>query len=150
MKNKTIVTLLGILACPSVWCAEYDFYIDFESCKSVVGYLVLSNESLKTMPGDATVLGCKRESNIVLCDFFFKKNPNQKGLKGNTEKYEVVIDSPPLLHFKTESGSEYVAIDTTQHAATLSSRVLDQKFLGAKVCQGFYATNFEMKSREKK
>jgi hypothetical protein len=35
---------------------EYDFYIDFSECKIVVGYLVLSSESLKTMPGDPTAL----------------------------------------------------------------------------------------------
>ena len=150
MRNRLRSAFFGLLACSPAFGAEYDFYVDFGDCKAVVGYLVLSNESLKVMPGDPTVLACKRQSNAIHCDFFFKKNPNQKGLKGNSEKYKVVIDSPPLLHFKSETGAEYVAVDTTQHAATLSSRILDEKFLGAKVCQGTYATDFEMKNLDKK
>ena len=116
----------------------------------MVGYLVLSNESLKVMTGEPTVLACKRQFNAIHCDFIFKNNPKQKGIKGNSEKYKVVIDSPPLLHFKSETGAEYVAVDTTQHAATLSTRILDEKFLGAKVCQGIYATDFEMKNIDTK
>lgn len=150
MRIQLIPAFVGVLVSSVAFGAEYDFHVDFGECKTVVGYLVLSKESLKVMPGDPTVMACKRQSNTVRCDFVFKSDPSQKGRRGNSEEYKVIIDSPPLLHFMTDSGSEYVAIDTSQHAATLTTRILHQKFSGSKVCQGLYTTDFEMKNLGKK
>ena len=147
---RIVLVFLSLLVSSVAFSAEYDFYIDFSECKNVVGYLVLSKESLTIIPGDPTVLACTRRSNIVLCDFVFKDDLNKKGLQGNAEQYKVVIDSPPFLHFKSETGAEYIAIDTSQHAAILSSRMLHEKFLGAKVCQGLFTTDFEIKNLDKK
>lgn len=144
---KLLLLALLIFQARLISAADYDFFIDFSECKSTVGYLVLSNESLKTLPADPAIMECKRISKIVNCDFTFKND--QKGHKGNSEKYEVVIDSPPFLHLSSKTGSEYIAINTTQHAATITTRIVHEKFLGAKVCQGIYATDFEMKSMRK-
>jgi len=41
----------------SGYAAEPDFFINFTSCKNAVGYLVLSDESLKIIEGDPTTMG---------------------------------------------------------------------------------------------
>jgi hypothetical protein len=144
--GKTLTfALFALLTSAAARGEGYDFYINFDKCQSVVGYLVISNESLKIIPGEPTVLACKRQSSAILCDFIFKNNPQQEGIKGNSEKYKIVMDIPPLLHFKSETGAEYVAVDTTQHASTIITRIIDRQFAGAKVCQGLYATDFETK-----
>jgi hypothetical protein len=129
----------------SSFAAEPDFFVNFTACKILVGYLVLSDESLKILDGDVTVMACNRRSNNISCDFTFKGQ-----IKKNNVQYQVTLDSPPLLHFSTKDGSEYVAIDTSQHAAAVLVRVLETKFAGSKVCQGVYATAFEMKNLKNK
>jgi hypothetical protein len=126
--------------------ADYDFYVNFTKCKTVVGYLILSHKSLKVMRGGTTIMGCNRQSSGIRCDFIFKAHPEQKGRRGNSAGYKVIIDSPPLLHFLSNNGAEYVAINTSQRAATLTSRAVHQQFLGSKVCQGFYTTRFEVEN----
>lgn len=146
---KKIFLIVSITWCISLinpaFAAEPDFYVNFSSCKIAVGYLVLSDESLKVVDGDVTVMACNRKSNNIFCDFIFKGNQ-----KINSVEYQVTLDSPPLLHFSTNNGSEYVAIDTSQHAAVVITRVLEKKFVGSKVCQGLYTTGFEMKSLKNK
>jgi hypothetical protein len=127
------------------FAADPDFFVDFSSCKIVVGYLVLSDESLKIMDGDMTVMACNRRSNNISCDLTFRGS-SQK----NIVQYQVTLDSPPFLHFSTKNGSEYVAIDTSQHAAVVITRVLETQFAGSKICQGLYATAFEMKNLKEK
>lgn len=147
---KTINSLLFallIFSAQYVSASDYDFYIEFSECKNTVAYLVLSDESLKVMPGDPTFMACKRISNIVNCDFQFKNK--QKGHKGNSEQYEVILDSPPLLYLSSKSGSEFISIDTTQHSAAITTRLVHQKYLGSKVCRGLYLTDFEMKNLRK-
>jgi hypothetical protein len=146
--NLLVIALFLFTFFSTVYSAEYDFYIHFDNCKCLVGYLFLTdNESIQVMPGDTSVLACKRQSNTILCDFFFDKG--EKGIRGNREKYKIIIDSPPLLHFRSETGADYVAVDTNRHAATVSIRLLHENFLGAKVCQGLYTTDFEMKHLKK-
>ena len=140
MKMIMIAILLG--ASSQVTAADPDFYINFSSCKSMVGYLVLSEESLKVLPSDPGVMACTKAAENIKCDFKFLDG--QDVHKGNSEDYKVVIDSPPYLHFKTDTGAEYVAVDTSQRAAALITRIVEDKFAGAKVCQGIYATSFEI------
>jgi hypothetical protein len=148
MTNLRLLLLaLLVFQARNVLASDYDFYIDFSECKITVGYLVLSNESLKTVPGDPTVMACNRKSNIVECDFIFKNKA--KGIKGQSERYEVILDSPPFLYFSSEMGSEFVAIDTAKHSAVLINRIVDKTFVGSKVCQGLYATGFEVKGMKK-
>ena len=145
----------GFIVCTSIFClvssatyaSDPDFFINFLSCKNAVGYLVLSDESLKIIDGDPTTMGCVRHSSDISCDFVF--NDGKEGHKGNSETYKVVIDAPPLLHFATSNGSEFIAFNTSQHAAVLVSRLLDKQFAGSKVCHGIYMTSFEMDNLEK-
>jgi len=143
MGKGLIVTLLILLSVIPAWTAEYDFFINFGDCRVVVGYLVLSNESLRVFKGDPTVLACKRLSRKVQCDLFFE-DPNTGMAPRGSERYTVILDSPPLLYMEARFGAESIAIDTARHAATVSSRIVDHRLLGAKVCAGIYATDFEM------
>ena len=131
----------------SSYAEEPEFFIKFTSCKSAIGYLVLSNESLKIIEGIPLTMGCFRKGENISCSFVFHNG--QKGYRGNAGNYKIVIDSPPLLYFETLNGSEFIAIDTSQHAAVLVSKILSKEFAGSKVCQGLYATSFEIKSLEK-
>jgi len=142
-----LILAFSLFQAQNVLANDYDFCIDFSECKITVGYLVLSKESLKTMPGDPTVMACNRKSEIVECDFIFKDKG--KGIKGQSERYEVILDSPPLLYLLSKKGSEFIAIDTVQHSAAMTSRIVNEKFVGSKVCQGIYFTGFEMKSMKK-
>ena len=146
---RKIVVILGVTWCmfmtDSSFAADPDFFVDFSSCKIAVGYLVLSDESLKIVDADVTVMACNRRSNNISCDFIFKGQSKKTNVQ-----YQVTLDSPPLLHFSTKDGSEYVAIDTSQHASVVITRVLETKFAGSKVCQGLYATAFEMKNLKNK
>lgn len=46
MLRINLAILLFIVTMPGIAVAA-DFYINFDSCKMLIGYLVLSNESLK-------------------------------------------------------------------------------------------------------
>ena len=149
MMNKSVIIILIILLCSAhTYAAEPDFYIDFSSCKTTVGYLVLSDVSIKTMDGTPTTMGCFRRGDHISCTFMLKDG--SKGIKGNNENYKVLLDSPPLLYFETENGSEFVAVNTKQHAAVLTVRVLGDQYSGSKICQGLYTTSFEVNSLKKK
>lgn len=123
-----------------------DFYIHFDRCRITVGYLVLSNESLKTLDGDGSLTSCTRISQSIRCEFeFFGESKGNR----NSDEYKVHIETPPLLIFTNTNMSDYYVIDMNQHAATLITRVLDSKFAGAKVCHGTYMTESERKQFQK-
>ena len=140
MKRIILVLFLTFIIANNAIADDHDFYLNFSECITSASYLVLTNESLKSMKGDPAAFACKRESKIIVCDIFFKGNQKPKNMQ-----YEIVIDSPPVLHFQTDNGSEYVAIDTSQHAAAIISRIVDLKLAGAKVCHGMFVTDFEAK-----
>ncbi len=141
--NVLLFTFAGLLIPSGLWCADYDFYMDFNGCKMLVGYLVPADRSLAVIRGDPTFMACKRHSNAIHCDFIFKADPDQQGQRGNSENYTVIADSPPILYFETDNGSSFVAINTSQHAVTLISRIVDRRFVGSQVCHGMYTTQFE-------
>ena len=138
--------LLILLATPVIGVAA-DFYLYFERCKITVGYLILSNESLKTFDGDGSLTACTRISQTIRCDFEFPGG-DSKGYR-NSDVYKVDIETPPLLIFTNANMSDYYVVDLSQHAVTLITRVMDRKFAGAKVCQGTYMTESERKQLDK-
>ncbi|MGH9424876.1 MAG: hypothetical protein ACRD2L_00995 [Terriglobia bacterium] len=74
--------------------------------------------------------------------------PN-KPIKGMNIEAEVIIDSPPLLVFADSSRSDYFVIHTVNHAATVTSRVLESLWAGSRVCQGSFATAAEIEEIQK-
>ena len=43
----------------------------------------------------------------------------------------------------TENGSEYIGINTVNHAAVHINRIVGESFAGSKLCHGTYMTQFE-------
>jgi hypothetical protein len=123
--------------------AEPDFYIDFSSCHNVVGFLRLVKEPLLIDKGDPVLNTCHRRGDRISCRMHFEGG--QQGHKGNTGEYLVTLDSPPLLHFQLMQGNEYIAVNTAEHAAVMSSLVLAESVVGSKVCHGTFITASEFK-----
>ena len=134
-------TLAAILVA-SASAAEPDFYLVMQKCKTAVGYLVLSDDSLKIIDGDASTSACIRRSSSVTCALSFLEGG--EGHKGNLVEYKVLADSPPLLLLSDGNGSEFISIHTTQRSAVVISRVAGLEYAGSKVCQGVYATSFDL------
>ena len=127
---------------------EPDFHLLMQKCSTTVGYLVLSDDSLKTVEGTPTQNACTRRGKSVSCRIGFADQ--SPGIKGSTAEYSVILDSPPLLVFADQDSGDFFAIDTAQHAAVVITRVLDKKFAGTKVCHGLFATQSEMEAVSKK
>lgn len=138
--------LAAALATPGA-ATEPDFYLVMKKCRTVAGYLVLSDESLRVTDGEPVTSACVRNSGKVSCSLSFEGGG--QGLKGNLVEYEVVADSPPTLLLVGENGSEFISINTTERAAVVVSRIASLKHAGSKVCHGVYATSFDLKGLEK-
>jgi hypothetical protein len=119
-----------------------------QKCSTTVGYLVLSDESLKTIEGTPVTNACTRRGKAVSCQLAFQDGG--QGLKGSSANYTVSLDSPPMLLFSDQESGDWIMVDTTKHAAVIITRVVDQQFAGAKVCQGIFATQSEMETIKKR
>lgn len=140
-----LVALAILLAFPSLGSSA-DFFIRFNACRITIGYLVLSNESLKTVDGDGSITACTRSSQDVRCEFQFGSGATATR---SSDIYQIIVDTPPLLIFSNPNTTDYYVIDQIQHAATLITRVMDARFAGAKVCHGMYMTETERRELEK-
>jgi hypothetical protein len=149
IKSISLLVAIFVLFTSTAFAEEPDFYISFQSCKILVGYLTLSDESLRIGEGDPTTMACFRRGQKIRCVFDFQSG--SKGVRGSSENYEIIFDSPPLLHFTTSGrqSAEFLSVNTQEHAAVLINRIVDKQFAGAKVCQGIYLTDFEMKNLKK-
>ena len=146
MKSNAILAslaLTALLATPAS-AAEPDFYLMMQKCKTAVGYLVVSDESLKGIDGDLATLACSRQSADVSC--VLSMEGGAEGHKGRHVQYKIVADSPPKLILSDEAGGEFISIDTTQRAAVIITRILGLEFAASKVCHGLYATSFDIKA----
>lgn len=121
-----------------------DFHLLLEKCRTTVGYLVLSDESLKAFEGEPVYNACTRRSRKVSCTLSFPGAA--EGIKGRTAEYSVVLDSPPHLHFTDAKYADYFAVNLSEHSVVLVTRVAFEKGLGSKVCHGIFATDDEMKA----
>jgi hypothetical protein len=146
MFKTTFLAVLLLFSITSIGNTA-DFYLAFENCRTTVGYLVLSDQSLRSVEGAGSFMGCTRMSNSIRCETEFIDGIN--GHKWNLAEYKVDLDSPPLLIFTDGKMADYFVIDLTQHAATIISRVVDKTFAGAKVCRGMYMTESEFRGLEK-
>ena len=129
--------------------SDIDFYLLFESCKTTVGYLVQSENSVKTLDGDNFTMACgkvkDRPSMLYCVSQIAEEKPKHI-------YYQIGLDSPPHFHFMTENGSEYIGINTVNHAAVHINRMVDESFVGSKICHGTYLTQFEadkMRNKQK-
>ena len=125
-----------------------DFVIISNQCKSVVAYHVESEDNIKTFDSETSMMGCIRNSQYLICSFMFEEGQKRAG-----EKYRIVIESGPYLHFVSENGSEYFMVNKTSHMVSSSNRftnIEDVEFSGSKVCIGVYVTKSEFDMLQKK
>jgi len=124
--------------------SEFDFFVSFQKCKITTAYLIPYDKSLKVIDGISSDMGCSRKATKMSCTY--KLN----GEEVKTTEYNVILDSPPLLYLSTSNGSEMIAIDTSRHTAAMLTRIAGKKYLASKVCQGLYATAYELNNLGKK
>jgi len=127
--------------------ADPDFYMIFSECKNVTAPLTLAKEPIRIMQGDPALLACNRVGDKITCQLSFEEG--NEGIKGSSGDFKIVIDSPPLLFFQLIVGNEFIGVNTTRNTAVMSSLILNEAFLGSKVCHGLYLTNFQYKALQK-
>jgi hypothetical protein len=143
---RIFLVLSSTLLANPLYAADPDFYLLMTECQTTVGALVRSDESLKTVEGTPVRNACVRTGKEITCRLVFADG--EKGLKGESAKYTIVLDSPPDLYFTDEYGGDWVSVNTANHRAVLLTRVLGQRFAGSKVCHGFFTTQSEIESLE--
>lgn len=147
LRRFVLLASLGLLFEVGQVYAAPDFYLVMQGCKQLVGYFVLSNESLKVLEGVPGIYACVRRSTQVSCVVSYA--PSHQPIKGTDIDAEVIIDSPPLLVFADPNRNDYFVIHTANHAATVTSRVLESLWAGSRVCQGMFTTSAEMEELRK-
>ncbi|HOD36802.1 MAG TPA: hypothetical protein PLR20_05730 [Syntrophales bacterium] len=145
-KYFTLLFIFAVLTPTNLFAA--DFYLYLDNCKATVGYLVESKENIKTVDFDEMIISCSRVSQTIKCETVFFEG--QKAIQEKKFEYFVELDSPPILIFTDTIRSDYFVVDLNQHAVTMVSRVLGEKFAGSKICTGLYFTESERKLLEEK
>lgn len=140
---RTVFLVASLCVSTVTFAQEVEFYINFEKCRNVVGYLVLAEDNLRVTDGEPTIMACWRSGSIVSCSIEFEGGGRSFARDENAEQYEIIIDIPPLLHISAPNGREYIAINAVEHTATLITRLADAQFIGSKVCTGLYITAME-------
>ena len=134
------VCFIGAVA-PGQDATEADFHLLMQSCKTTVGYFVLSDKSLRVVEGRPVHFACRRRSDQVNCDLSFPNDmPSEKG---STASYIVRVDSPPHLDFADTTFGDFIAVNTATRAVVVITRMLEQEYAASKVCHGMYITEFE-------
>lgn len=147
LRRLVLLASFGLLFQVGKAYAAPDFYLVMHGCKQLVGYFVQSDESLKVLEGIPGIYACVRRSTQVSCVVSY--GPSHKPIKGANIEAEVIIDSPPLLVFADANKSDYFVIHTSNHAATVTSRVLENLWAGSRVCHGMFTTSGEMEELRK-
>lgn len=148
MNKWTITTTLLMLATTTASASnDFDFVIQFDTCKTVVAPLRLMGDPVRVSSGVASTFICKRQADKVKCLLEFPEG--EKSAKGSVQIYDIHIDSPPHLYFGAKNGSDYVSVNTSEHAAVLVTRLAGEGVTGSKVCHGLYATAFEIENLNK-
>jgi hypothetical protein len=140
---KAGAVLMILLLSSVAFGAEADFYIDFSTCQNIFGALRLIEQPIITDKGDPVLNACNRKGNRITCRLHFEGG--KQAHKGNIGEYRVTLDSPPLLHYQLIEGNEYIAINTVERAAVMSSLIVHEYVLGSKVCHGVFLTAYEFK-----
>ena len=92
--RRTLLACALALAIPSAPLAqqsEPDFYLLMKKCSITVGYLVLSDESLKTVEGTPVTSACVRRGKAISCRLTFVDGV--KGVQGNSADCVVSLAS---------------------------------------------------------
>jgi len=132
-----VVVTVGASSC-GVY-AQADFYLEMEECKTTLGYIGPSDEALATVSADNSVFACSRASQEITC---IVRVGAEEGT--TTASFTVDLDSPPYLYFQNSNGSDFFAINLTNHRVVAISRYVSEYIVGSKVCRGSYLTASEV------
>jgi hypothetical protein len=130
MRSLWLGFLIAFLSQETFANEEFDFVVVGRSCKNLVSYNVITDDSLKILRADTPILFCKRNSKVITCNVTHVEESH----KSSQTTYQLGIDSPPILFFQAENGAESVYIDTIENLGSYSSRLLGENFMGQKVC----------------
>jgi len=145
----TLLVMLLLIRLPMTSFAEEpDFYLKMLKCKTAVGYLVPSDDSLKILDGTPTTNACRRRSKKITCDLAF--DDKGEGHRGAVAEYQILLDSPPHLHFSDDTAGDWFAVNTSTHTVVMVTRIVGEQFLASKACQGIFATQNEVEELSKK
>ena len=122
--------------------AQADFFLVMEECKTTLGYIGPSDEALATVSTDNSVFACTRASQEITCNVSVGEADAQEGT--TTASFTVGLDSPPSLYFQDPNGSDFFAINLTNHRVVSISRYVSEYVVGSKVCRGAYLTASEL------
>ena len=145
MKNLIKLAVLIALSQSAFAEDEFDFVIVGASCKMLVSYNVISDESLKVLDADKPIMFCERNGKKISC----KVSHVEEIEKEEVRKYKLELDSPPIMFIQAENGSDTLYINTSENAASYSSRILDEKLMAQKVCNGLFFTYDQYKLMSK-
>jgi len=120
---------------------DFDFALIANECDITVAYAKLSDDSVKTVPGDKPIFLCKRASKNLSCNLSYENSKKEE-----TRKYIVNMDSPPMLMINSENNAELFLINTNELSAAYTSRMIDSNYIGTKVCNMAFFTGDQYKA----
>jgi hypothetical protein len=125
-----------------------DFFLMLDKCKATIAavhhQIPKGKEALMTVDGDPFQSKCTKKQRKVVCTLTFPSG--DKSLKGDTHEYEIFTEMAGMFLFGNGNGSEYYYVDQTQNAVVSSTRIVSERMLGAKICQGTHLTRDEMQA----
>lgn len=130
--------------------SDYDFFVRFSTCKTLVAPMTDSYDKSKgeviQADGDLYTLACKRKAKRrVDCTMHFDDSGN--GIKGNVLNLSIVSEMAGVLTLSENNGADYIQLTTSLGGPVVAvSRILSPVFTCAKVCRGIYVTADELKS----
>lgn len=127
------------LTAPAI-AAEPDFYLEPIECRSVLGYV--DDGSVKVVEADPPSYECARQGSTIECTIRF--DSGGKPRKAGPQRYRVVIDSPPILLFAIENGSDSIFVNTSKSSADITTRLAELQYFGSKVSSAVFATKFQI------
>jgi hypothetical protein len=136
---KNLLFIIGIVTPAWAVSSEPDFVIALTECKMLVGSL--KNGSLNSSEAETMLYSCQRQGKNISCTTTFDKSKNSDN---SSEKFSILIDSPPVLWFASENHGTFFSVDIQTRAAVVTARLTDLSYMGQKVCSGVYATAHEI------
>lgn len=112
-----------------------DFYIETKNCSNLLASMEFGVDEIKPFESNNPILLCHKYKTEVLCDIsFFNTDEERKGVK-----YGILVDSPPYLVLSIEDANvEFISINTSTNAASISSKSMTPVYTVVKLCKGYF------------
>lgn len=136
---------LALAATASSTCIASDFFMSFQTCKALVTAAKGQSSEVKATDAEPFTLACDRNSKKVTCAMLSKGNDKPREIE-----YSVELDAGQTLMLKQHpNGGDFIIVDRKSNSAGITSRFMLEEIMGAKVCQGAYLTDDELKALRK-